>query len=169
MPFDAPRWSEPRKAIATGLNDIQYAIHGGLIAVEVLRALNEPWDVLSKSTLLDFGCGTGRIARVLTKAFARVDGYDPSLQAIAEGVRECPSHGAMTFHNLDLMSVLPPKEWDYAIAVNVFEHIQKGEQLQTWNDLRSRVRKKIVVYAHPYHNAELPFNYTHEGMHLFVL
>lgn len=169
MPFDAERWSEPRKAIATGLNDVQYAIHGGLIAIEVLRALNEPWDSLKSSTLFDYGCGTGRIAKVLSKAFGMVIGYDPSVQAVLEGERECPAFGAMTFHNVVIRNSKPSGPWDYCIAVNVFEHLAKEDQMSEWEWLVNNTRKKIAVYAHPHHNHSMPFTFNHERMHLFVV
>lgn len=147
MRFDAKRWSEPRKSIATGLNDIQYATHGALIAVEVLKYFKEHPSHFKDKSLLDFGCGTGRIARILSKAFAKVEAYDPSRQCYDLACTECPSTERMGFHNvtyhnrLDYVGIC-----DYGISSNVFEHIDGDYLLEVWNDFISRVRYSAVVY-----------------------
>jgi 2-polyprenyl-3-methyl-5-hydroxy-6-metoxy-1,4-benzoquinol methylase len=150
MKFDEKRWSEPRKAIATGLNDIQYATHGALIAVEVLKYFKEHPSHFKDKSLLDFGCGTGRIARVLSKVFHKVEAYDPSRPCFDAACTECPSTEKMSFHNvtyhnrLDSVGVC-----DYGISSNVFEHIHKDYLMEVWNDFLHRVRCSAVVYFSP--------------------
>jgi 2-polyprenyl-3-methyl-5-hydroxy-6-metoxy-1,4-benzoquinol methylase len=150
MKFDSGRWAEPRKSIATGLNDIQYATHGALIAVEVLKYFKEHPSHFADKSLLDFGCGTGRIARVLSKAFGKVEAYDPSRQCYDMACTECPTTERMSFHNvtyhnrLDSVGVC-----DYGISSNVFEHIDGDYLKEVWNDFIGRVRCSAVVYLAP--------------------
>jgi len=146
MKFDAGRWSEPRKSIATGLNDIQYATHGGLIAVEVLKYFKEHPSTFADKTLLDFGCGTGRIARVLSKVFHKVVAYDPSRECYDLACTECPTSPNMTFHNVEYRNRLENVTADYGISSNVFEHIDKDYLLEVWHDFISRIRYSAVVY-----------------------
>lgn len=141
-------WRNPRKAIASNLrhHDIAYATHGALQAMQVLRQLA----VTSGSSVLDYGCGTGRIARVLTPVFARVYGFDPVPETIAVGNTEAMP---LTFSNLVLTTNLDQvPEVDDAFSVNVIEHLSDSDAEEMIDNLKVKVRHNTVLWYHPQHN-----------------
>src|SRR5208283_3179326 len=91
MTFPLDHWRDPRATIATRYqkSDIDYITHGGLVAMEVVRGLQIPPDRAGRMTLLDFGCGTGRISRILAGYFGKVIAYDPVQECIEVGKKEC--------------------------------------------------------------------------------
>lgn len=130
MPYDLDHWRNPRKTIATihQHNDIAYATHGAKTAIEVIRGLDIPYEEAKGLRLLDYGCGTGRIARVLTSWFGHVTAWDPVPECIALARTECPG---INFHNLTLISSLENLQtgwFNAACSVNVMEHLIEADQ-----------------------------------------
>jgi SAM-dependent methyltransferase len=103
------------------------------------------------ATILDFGCGTGKLASLTAQAFPKstVYGYDISQRSI-EVARKKWGH----FANLVFSSELPPKRhFDLIMAANVFHHIRPLDRIGKLLQLKDRVKpgRNIVVFEHnPY-------------------
>ena len=141
MTFGLEHWRKPRQTIATRYkdDDISYATHGGLIAMECVRRLDIPGKRAASMHLLDYGCGTGRMARVLSGYFAKVTAFDPVSECIAEGIKEC----SIPIHNIvytDRSDHLLPSTFDVVVSVNVIEHLNGSDQHTMLENIR-RVAK----------------------------
>lgn len=138
----ASRWSDPRGTIAQRYknNDYAYVLHAGLLFVEFLEAWKRPVIELKGTRILDYGCGTGRVARFLALNGADVTGYDPSPACI---------NGAYDEEALiDFSAARRPKlftsllcelggKYDIVVSINVLEHLTNDEfcaAINTIND-----------------------------------
>ena len=129
MPFDLNHWRKPRQTIATRFkdDDISYATHGALVAMECVRRLGIPGSKAASMHLLDYGCGTGRMARVLSGYFGKVTAFDPVSECISTGINEC----SIPIHNIaytDQVDHLPLGAYDVIVSVNVLEHLKPEDQ-----------------------------------------
>lgn len=149
-------WIDPRSSIATSLkhNDIAYATHGALQAMQVLMKMGMP---TRKETLLDYGCGTGRVGRCLTPLAKQVYGYDPVPQTIEHGSTEA---APLRFRNLTLTSNWDDvPEVDHGFSVNVMEHLSNDDAQEMIDHLAAKVRYGTVLYYNPVHNREVLYPY----------
>lgn len=102
----------------------------------------------SNSTILDYGCGIGKLASLTAQAFPKstVYGYDISPRSV-EVARKKWGH----FENLVFSSELPPKRYfDLIIAANVFHHIKPSDRAGKLLQLKDRIKpgKNIVIFEH---------------------
>jgi cyclopropane fatty-acyl-phospholipid synthase-like methyltransferase len=131
MTFPLEHWNNPRERIAgySG-NDMGYVTHGALQVALLLRALDILPSAAAAASMLDFGCGTARIARILAKHFGRVEAYDPSPECLHEAHLEMKRCKPINFHNLTIRQhwaeVRGP--FDYVTAISVFEHLSPAQQ-----------------------------------------
>lgn len=101
-----------------------------------------------QATILDYGCGTGKLASLTAQAFrkSKVYGYDISPRSV-EVARKRWGH----FENLVFSSELPPKKYfDLIIAANVFHHIKPPNRIGKLLQLKDRIKpgKNIVIFEH---------------------
>jgi SAM-dependent methyltransferase len=98
--------------------------------------------------VLDYGCGTGSLTRLLTQQFQAVSGYDPSLRSLEEARSAAPS---VRFHQAE--SDIPDAAFEVAILSGVLHHVPPLERSRV---LESVVRKlcvggRLFVFEHnPY-------------------
>jgi 2-polyprenyl-3-methyl-5-hydroxy-6-metoxy-1,4-benzoquinol methylase len=155
MALPIEHWKNPRGTIACNFegNDIEYATHGALQSMHVLAHLDMLPSDLSQLTVLDYGCGTGRIARPLTALFKTVYAYDPVPECIAWGLQEC-SH--LPFHNLVMTSDLTQiPEVDVAFSVNVIEHLTDPDAEIMIANLQRLVRGPTIMWHSLYKNRKV--------------
>jgi 2-polyprenyl-3-methyl-5-hydroxy-6-metoxy-1,4-benzoquinol methylase len=146
MPFDLNHWRKPRSTIATRYkyDDIAYATHGALVAMECVRRLGIPGSKAAGMHLLDYGCGTGRMARVLAGYFGRVTAFDPVSECISEGVKEC----SIPQHNIaytDQSGHLPLATYDVIVSVNVLEHLDTTAQRKMLDIIKNVAKPGAVL------------------------
>lgn len=174
-------WTDPRRAIATKYqnNDLGYATHGAIQAMVVLKKLAmNPVD-LASMTVVDYGCGTGRIGRVLSPLFKRVYCYDPVPACIAEGKAELVRID-MNTSNVTLTSSLDDiPECDVGFSVNVIEHLTLTDQHVMVNNLKTKIKGTTVLWYSVLKNreavnayltpeeiqADIPFNIQVKAIH----
>lgn len=160
MAFPLSHWKHPRATIASRFesNDIEYATHGALQSMLVLQHLGLKVSDLAGKTILDYGCGTGRIARPLCAVFGKVYAYDPVPECIEVGKAEC---AGITFNNLVMTSNLVDiPEVDFAFSVNVIEHLLAPEAQVMIDNLTRLVRGKTVLWHSVSKNRHVLAPYT---------
>ncbi len=134
MSFSLDHWKNPREKIATKFhnNDFGYVLHGALQAWELLRAMNYNFKSDCDLSVLDYGCGTGRVSRILAFYFKQVDGYDPVKECIIESEREALKAQGITKKPRLLTCELSELTdvYDLVLCANVLEHLNP-EEFQT--------------------------------------
>jgi SAM-dependent methyltransferase len=137
--------------MVTGTPDVEWYVKSGWLAAQSIRLAlgrNEiPIDAMA--TILDFGCGSGRVIRYWRELPAAVYGsdYNPDL------IRWCERH--LRFARFQVNKPLPPLEFpsnffDLIYALSVFTHLDEVAQLAWMHELR-RVAKPgghVIITTH---------------------
>jgi SAM-dependent methyltransferase len=79
--------------------------------------------VLPGASVLDYGCGTGSLTRLLAGRYARVAGYDPSAQSRELAEKVAPS---ARFYADE--GALPDAGFDVAVLSGVLHHVPPAER-----------------------------------------
>ncbi len=101
------------------------------------------------STLLDVGCGTGRLALQLIDKCSRIEGIDPSVRNINIAQRKLAEKPTdkIRFHHVDALEFLTKKNvcLDYATISYVIHEIEEQERNQLLQKLALVARTIIIV------------------------
>lgn len=105
------------------------------------------------TTILDFGCGIGKLASLTAQAFPQstVYGYDISPKCLEIARKKRWGH----FENLIFSSDFPSEgHFDLIIAANVFHHIKPPDRIGIILQLRgiTKTGRNIVIFEHNPHN-----------------
>jgi len=123
------RWGNPRGTIAHtySKNDYGYVFHGASIVLDIMEYADiSPVDC-KKLKILDYGCGTGRIARIFALTGAEVWGWDPYTECIKESINEAEKVSnfkktpVLLTDNLLEIS----EDFDLIYCANVIEHLKE--------------------------------------------
>ncbi len=162
MSFGLDHWRNPRATIAGNLRklDMEYATHGAVEAFKILKLTDFSVPQMMQMKVLDYGCGTGRMARPLTGLFKRVYGYDPVRECIREGERECQG---LKFPTLTLTNNFKdiPKV-DFAVSISVIEHLSDDDANVMIANLASVVEGKTAILYSLYKNQKVMYPYLTE-------
>ncbi len=106
--------------------DPRHAVMEWRLAYSVVKRLSCP---LAGRTVLNYGCGDGRFARLLRDRGARVVAVDASQQAIDQA--RAKDHHGIAYHvvNGADLSVVPYRSIDVAVSTFVLCRMQKQEDL----------------------------------------
>jgi len=87
--------------------------------------------ITSRQSILDFGCGTGRLTEFMAKDFKKVIGVDISGTMIAQGKIRLGSLKNVELIEIDGSSLpLPDKSIDLVFSYLVFQHIKTREMVE---------------------------------------
>lgn len=161
MTVDPKDWRYPRLTIAQAYrdNDYGYVMHAGMLFMEFLFASGlHPNDLRGKK-LLDYGCGTGRVARFLALTGARVYGYDPTPECIAEGLvveekKAPPTSLAPKLLTSDFSQV--DRDFDIVICINVLGHLTREEHDIAVENMIASMKEGGVCYLWVHKHTHLP-------------
>ena len=118
----------------TGLTkDFDFASHGADFWIALSQASPKPLD--EYASILDFGCGCGRLARMF-KGYA---GHFSGCDIDRRHVEWCST--ALEFMEVKLSSTRPPipfadKEFEAVISISIFSHLNESSQDQFLQELR---------------------------------
>ena len=87
--------------------------------------------ITSRQSILDFGCGTGRLTEFMAKDFKKVIGVDILGTMIAQGKIRLGSLKNVELIEIDGSSLpLPDKSIDFVFSYLVFQHIKTREMVE---------------------------------------
>jgi ubiquinone/menaquinone biosynthesis C-methylase UbiE len=82
-------------------------------------------------TILDFGCGTGRLSEFMARDFRKVVGVDISSTMITQGRERLKELKNVELFEIDGQSIpLPDKSVDLVFSYLVFQHIKEREMVR---------------------------------------
>lgn len=137
----------------------------GIHYVSTIEFLLETLDKEAPESIIDVGCGDGRMSRELALRFpaSRVFGIDYSAQAINLARAMNPGPSRPEFAQLDITTPHDLPRFDVAVLMEVFEHIPP-ESARDFLDGIRRVLKPggllLVTVPHVNHGLE-PKHYRH--------
>jgi len=127
---------EDIQVITNGLKGEATAKNAVSIYRELLGALRSAKWLLPSSKILDYGCGWGRLTRLMAHSFedANIFGVDVDDRLIASARVNLPH---MNFSQIESMGELPFKDsfFDLAFANSVFSHLSEISASYTLNEL----------------------------------
>jgi SAM-dependent methyltransferase len=125
----------------SGEADVEWFLYGGRQAAECIRSTlaRQGVDPASIRSLLDFGCGCGRVARWWRDLPASVHGSDLEPRLVDWCRRRLP-FGRFTTNELSPPLAYPEHEFDLVYALSVFTHLPQSLQLPWMRELRRILR-----------------------------
>jgi 2-polyprenyl-3-methyl-5-hydroxy-6-metoxy-1,4-benzoquinol methylase len=152
-------WRQGRRVIANRYegNDFGYVLHAAKVVADVLNLINVPLPDLKGKRVLDYGAGTGRIAKVLSFFFKEAVAYDPIKELARDNAWELLKSNVVAGTDLvginykytnDLSDIIPGS-FDYAVCVSVLEHLTAQEQYVLLKNIKAslKVGGCAVVYS----------------------
>jgi cyclopropane fatty-acyl-phospholipid synthase-like methyltransferase len=84
--------------------------------------------------VLEIGCGAGRVTRALTRVFGEVHAVDVSgeMVQLAQAALKDQAAAFVYQNNGKDLTVVPPKEFDFAFSTIVFQHIPSREIIYSY-------------------------------------
>jgi 2-polyprenyl-3-methyl-5-hydroxy-6-metoxy-1,4-benzoquinol methylase len=136
MLFELDHWNDPKKNIGGSQNDIIEQVTGARIAMDIIFCSGLKKSDYRKMSILDYGCGTGRVARVMAQLSNMVYGYEPN-QTCFEISKDKNNLiefiGKPTYVN-DI-SHLNNHKFDFIYSTNVIEHLSFETQIELLNNI----------------------------------
>lgn len=124
-----------------GTSAVEYFAEGKALYLQ--RLLGKDF----KGTILDYGCGHGRVARHLLKVFpkAQIHGFDISTQTIAATDKALRQQVLFTSSESDLLPA-----YDLIILAGVLHHVQPNERRTFMATLAGRLAPegRLTVFEH---------------------
>jgi len=115
-----------------------------------------------KTRIVDIGCGDGRFSRELSLAClsSTVVGIDYSNRAIALASAMNQDIANLTFQSLDITKKHDIEPFDFAVLMEVFEHIRIEDAGQFMGGVRSLLREGGFLYLTvPHENKTLEYKH----------
>jgi len=121
----AARWNrmlgvhDPKMLIAVTKTEEDFDA-GASYFYEQLKEGFSKMNVVMKGSILDFGCGIGRMEKYLSKSFDVVEGVDISEGMVKLARERTPG---IKYHVSDTLSIFPDKSFDFVYTRWVLQHV----------------------------------------------
>ncbi len=147
MSFPQHHWDNPRETIAVKYkdNDYGYTMHAAKIVNNVLEYIDEPHSALKHRSILDYGCGTGRMASLMTFVFNETYGFDINEHCISMA-RSDLSKVDFRYRNLTFGTDIPDKQYDYVYSVSVLEHLDQASFIEAMCNITALTKDTAVLW-----------------------
>lgn len=98
-----------------------------------------------ETRVLDYGCGTGSLTRLLAEQFRSVAGFDPSLESLRIARGRAPR---AFFYEAE--EQIPERSFDLVVLSGVLHHVPPGERLAVLDSAVRRLRAggRLAVFEH---------------------
>lgn len=111
-----------------------------------LEAASE--SVPSGGTIIDYGCGPGRISALLARRGFRVRGFDPSSAMIAAARKQSLNGAQVEFQCMETVGDLAPACCDAIVCSSVIEYVEEPvELLREFHDAVRPAGTLIISFA----------------------
>ena len=100
---------------------------------------------MRERTILDYGCGTARIATVLAFMFKSCYAYDPNKQCIEEARRDIVKT-EFSCDNITISYNLPVESYDYLCSINVLEHLNQKDFIAAMSNITTLTKTGAVLW-----------------------
>jgi trans-aconitate methyltransferase len=149
-------WQEAGKDYLTNFQPERY----GAQEEALMRMLGR----LRFDSVLEIGCGFGRITKLLN---GRITGIDPSLDQLLAAARL--THPGPEFVQSTIQDFRADQRWDLVLAVEVLMHIPPDDMQDVANKMRSLSRAHIVTldWTEPVERQTAVHNFRHDYVALF--
>jgi len=176
--FPLDTWNDPRNKIAFKYadNDMGYITHAHWIVSLVMDLIDiKPIELLNYS-LLDYGCGTARMARLFSHYFGSVSAYDPNYDCIKVAHEEIEKTNKAElkiinenlFHTNDIDYLLDGYKnyFDFITCVNVLEHLYDNEVELEFDRMKKLLKPNgvMIFWLHTKKNKNFIDKYINKGL-----
>lgn len=96
-------------------------------------------------SVLDVGCGTGRWTQHLTAP--RVVGVDGHAPTLVEAAQRCPDITLICYDMRKLGMIFLANSFDCVIAMDVVEHVERGEALALLKLFEELARFRVMLFV----------------------
>lgn len=157
MSYDLDHWNNPRGSIANKFktNDFAYVTRGANTALYVLEKFDIKPSEAKQMTILDYGCGTGRVSLFLSKIFGKVIAFDPNKNCIAESRKENEKSEQTPTNIVYTSDINQITECDLAFSANVIEHLKHSDAEVMVNTLAKKNKGRTLLWYSPLANTIL--------------
>lgn len=134
----------------------------GMNYISTIEYVLERLQEVDSSSIVDVGCGDGRLAREMALNFPDkyIAGIDYSSRAIALARAMNQDLKGLVFHSLDITSESHERKYDVAVLMEVFEHIPPEDSARFLEGLCSLLTPDgILLLTVPHSNK--PVEYKH--------
>lgn len=112
---------------------------------KIINKIRPNLDISKYQTILDVGCGTGALSKVLSEKDLDVTGIDPSIGMLNQARQR------LKYSGIDLIHTVPgerlpfeDKSFDIVITSYVAHGLKPGERINLYNEMK-RVAKELVI------------------------
>ena len=111
----------------------------------IINKIKPNLDISKYDTILDVGCGTGSLSKVLSERGLDVTGIDPSIGMLNQARQR------LKYSGINLIHIIPgerlpfeDKSFDVVITSYVAHGLKPGERINLYNEMK-RVAKELVI------------------------
>ncbi len=114
---------------------------------QILNKISSEFDISQFDTILDLGCGTGALCKVLNDNGVMVTGIDTSSGMLKQAKKKTQGHD-LEFIQVQAGKSLPfdDKSFDLVIASYVAHGLEPEERIQLYKEMGRIAKEYVIIY-----------------------